>query len=344
MTEKARLPEKTRSPSNPRWQWTLANGGTVAAVIDLEAGTETVSQGERVLSQCSRGEKPEGHTVLVSPDRGPGLSERPPIEAVITFAPHTSVCVLRVDGQEVAPALWPVRQRAVPAPEPDRPWGTYLLLGLGVVVLVICGVVVRALRNDAPARIDGKLDRVHRSNNGLFVAHYPEDFAPRPAVLPSGVGGIVLEDKAKTTNIAIAALTVDASGARDPWVLQQQLRDEVVANLSKGAGRYEEATRRDDTCLGHPGAVVTGQIMSKGQRQAKVWSCAFVRETAGYFTLYMLTEPLLTADERRVRSILDATELTRLADLGTLAPGSSDPMGIGTGTAASGPLPALHLQ
>lgn len=345
MTEQPRSTELPRSAQTLRWRWTLANGGGVEAVIDLDANTEAVLQGSRVLSHCPRGDKPDGHTVLVSPERGPDVSERPPIEAVVTFAPRTSVCILRVDGNEVAPVVWPVpiRQRAAPAPEPDRPWGTYLLIGLAVVALVIGGAIVRSLRKDHPPRVEGKLDQVHRSMNGLFVAHYSEDLAPRIAVLPPGVGGVVLEDKAKTTNIVIAATTIDASSARDPWALQQRLRDEVVANLAKGAGRYEESARRDDTCLGKPGAVVTGQILAEGQRQAKVWSCAFLSETAGYFTLYMLAEPVLNADERRVRSILDATELTRLADLGAFPPGMSPSGPLGTPTAASGLLPSLDL-
>lgn len=325
-----------------RWQWTLSHGGGVAAEIDVEAGTETISQGSRVLSRCPRGGKPAGHSVLVAADRAPGRSERPPIEAVIVFEPLLPICVLRVDGDEVAPTLWPVRQRPA-RPAEERPWARYVLGGLSVAALLTCVVVVRSRRCDAPSLADRDLGRVHRASSGLFVAHYPDDLVARVAILPGGVGGVVLEDETRTTNIVIAATTAGASGARDPWALQHLIRDEAIANLSKGVGKYEESGRRDETCLGTPGAVVTGRILANGDRHAKVWSCAFVRDDAGYFTLYMLPEPALGEDERRLRSILDATELTRLADLGpSPAIGVASPPATGA-PASSGLLAPLRL-
>ena len=39
-------------------------------------------------------------------------------------------------------------------------------------------------------------------------------------------------------------------------MLQQRLHGEAVANLPKGIARYEEGARREETCLGKPGAVV----------------------------------------------------------------------------------------
>ena len=48
----------------------------------------------------------------------------------------------------------------------------------------------------------------------------------------------------------------------------------------------------------------------------RTWACAFVHDGAGYFFMYMVAEPASTADERRVRAIVDATELTHLSDLG----------------------------
>jgi hypothetical protein len=302
-----------------RWQWTLANGGNVTAVIDLDASTEAVSQGDKVLSSCARGARPEGHVVTVAPEREPGDSERPPMEAVVTFSPKAPICILRVDGHEVAPRLWPVRQRQVQPTKAHVPIGTYVLLGLIAIALVVGGVVVRSLRKEVPPpRADGRLTQAHRSANGLFVAHYPDDLEPKPAVLPQSAGGLVLEDKSKATSIVIGALPLGESERRDPWILQQRLRDEALANLSKGGARYEEVARREDTCVGKPGAVVTAQLVSQGTRTAKIWSCTFVHDAAGYIVLYMLAEPVETADERRARAIVDATELTKLADLGVL--------------------------
>jgi hypothetical protein len=300
-----------------RWQWTLANGGTVTAVIDPSTNVETVSQGSRVLSQSARGAKPDGHLVVVASERAEGASERPPIEALLTFAPSAPICILRVDGYEVAPALWPTRQRPTP-PRPDRPYGTYVFVSLAAIALLIAGTWIRSLRQDPAPRDEGKLGGTHRSMNGLFVAHYPEDLEARLAVLPPGVTGVALEDKAKSMTIVLAALTFGPEDSRDPWALQQRLRDEALANLAKGAGKYEESSRRDEPCLGKSGAVVLGQIMHHGARQARIWSCAFAYDGAGYLALTMLAEPASITDERRVRAIVDATELTHLADLGAV--------------------------
>ena len=52
--------------------------------------------------------------------------------------------------------------------------------------------------------------------------------------------------------------------------------------------------------------------------KARVWSCAFVNEDTGYFMLSMLAEPVEPADEGRAKSIFDATELTKLAEIGSM--------------------------
>lgn len=318
------------TPRTWRWQWTLSNGGTVAAVIDRDANTEVITQGARFLSRSARGAKPEGHTVMVDPERLPDASDRPGVEAVITFAPTAAVCILRVDGQEVAPSAWPVRPPTV-TPEAPRPYGAWVLVGLGALALVVFGLVVRATRSEPP-HVDSKIGGMHRAPNGLFIAHYPDDFEARPAVLPPGVGGVVLTDTAKMTAIVVGATLNPPSETTDPWVLQQRLHDEAVVNLPKGTARYEEGTRSEETCLGRPGAVVTGRIKSGSKATARVWSCTFFHEAAGYIALYMLAEPAGTADVRRARSIIDSTELTRLADLGPLPPGllPTDPLGSGS--------------
>ncbi len=335
----------TATPSTAqvlRWQWTLANGGAVTAVIDRDAGTETVSQGRRVLSQCARGGKPDGHVVRVDPERAPDRSERPGIEAVVTFAPTTAVCILRVDDQEVAPTAWPVRAPAQ-TPKPTKTYGTWAIICVALVALVTFGLVVRTTRCDPP-RVDPKTGGTYRAVGGLFIAHYPDDFEAKLAVLPPGAGGVILEDTAKTATIVIAATPNEVSTTADPWVLQQKLHDEAIANLRKGLARYEEGARREETCLGERGAVVTGKLTSNGKAKAHVWSCAFVHDNAGYLALYMLAEPADSGDERRARSLIDSTELTHLADLGSLPPGltPTDPLGTGEPLPA-GSLPRLDL-
>lgn len=328
-----------------RWEWRLANGGLVVANIDAARNLEIVSQSKRVLSQATRGQRPDGHKVLVSPERDPSQSERPPVEAVVTFGTNTAVCILRVDDQEVAPSVWPVRRRREPAVDqgPPQPIRTYALLGLGAVLLLAVGFAVRAFRGDSGAKPqDSKLEGTYRSLNGLFVAHYPNELEPKLAVMPAVVGAVMLEDKLKTIDLIIASLNInDAQNTpsgppRDPWMLQQAYRDEAIANLPKGSGRWEETARREDTCLGKSGAVVTGQIMVHATRTHRVWSCAFMNDNAGYLILYMLAEPAGTADERRARAVLEATELTRLADLGTIPPALiANPTGSGAATGAS---------
>jgi hypothetical protein len=287
-----------------RWQWRLANGGRVTAVI--EAGVEVISQGERVLSRAARGSLPEGHRVLVTPDMQPGTSERPPIEAVVTFAQNAPVCVLRVDDQEIAPLAWPVRARvADPPPKPRLGW-LYALAGLALLAILV--TVVRS-RSETPSTAPG-LGRTYRCPNGLFVAHYPEDFDATVAVLPAAVSGVVLADKAKTSAILIAT----APGSRDPWSLQQRLHAEALANMPTD-GTYAEVGRGEGPCVGRPGAIVIGRILRGGKPTARIWTCAFANENAGYFAMTTLPEPVSDDVERGARVVVERTELTKLADL-----------------------------
>ena len=300
-----------------RWKWRLANRGIVTATIE-DDGREVVAQDSRVLSEALRGTKPEGHTVVVTPVQS-NLEDsvRPPIEAVVTFDPQAPICILRVDDHEVSPAAWPERERpTIPMPsQPSVPWK---LVAIGALVLVLAAFLFSSVHGSRLSSADTKLRGTHRASNGLFIAHFPEDLDARAAVLPTGVGGVVLEDKAKTTTIVLGSLPPDASGAaHDPWMIQQRLRDELLANVPKGTARFEELTRRDETCLGEHGAVVVGQLLESGAQRGRVWSCAFIHKDVGYIALVSLGEPATSDDEKRVRAIVEATELTKLADLGT---------------------------
>lgn len=298
-----------------RWQWTLANGGIVVAVLDVERGVEAVWQGDRVLSERPRGALADGHAVVVAPAARPDGSVRPSVEAVVTFDPRAPICVLRVDGHEVAPSAWPVRARRTAPVRPARAWGAHLVTLVLLAALIAAGVFLVAMKGKPSTPEDPLLRGTHRAPSGLFIAHFPGELTPKDALLPSGVSGLVLEDAPVTLTLVLAAAP-SAMGLRDPWLLQQRLRDEALANVPKGLARFEETSRVEETCLGERGAVVTGQLAHGSVRRARVWSCAFVHDGAAYFMLYALEEPASAETERRARAILDATELTRLADVG----------------------------
>jgi len=307
-----------------RWQWTLANRGVVTAVIDPEALREMVSQDDRILSDGPRGSRPDGHAVSIAPASVAGRSDRPPIDAVVSFDPQLAICILRVDGQEVAPTTWPIRERKIEVQPSPRPWGR--IIGFGALLAGALTLLVFRLTAPAPPpKQDRSLHGTQRAMNGLFIAHFRPDLEAKPAVMPNGVSGLLLEDKEQRLAIVLAAVPSEGAVPHEPWALQQKLRDEALANVPKGIARFEEAARRDETCLGERGAVVTGYLAHKTSRRARVWSCAFVHDGAGYLALHVLNEPVDEATERSARTIVESTELTRLADLGAMPDPSSLP-------------------
>ena len=311
-----------------RWRWTLANGGAVEASLDEAGTTEMVFQEGVVLSRALRHARPQGHTVMVAPMRIEGSgSDRPPLEAILTFASHAPICVLRVDGHEVAPSLWPKRDRtSLPhvSVRPKRPrrdlsvhWRLAALGGVGFVVLVVALLSLRAVASGPTAPV--KLGESLRALNGRFIAHFPEDMDQRIPTLPMGMFGVRLDDRSKRTAIVLAAGPRDVT-AGDPWTLQQRLLPEILANLKKVDETFEETARRDETCLGEPGAVIVGRLVEAGKPVAQLWTCAILHDDAGYMLVSRLSEPFLEDDARHARRIVDATELTHLAEI---APASS---------------------
>jgi hypothetical protein len=301
-----------------RWQWTLANRGQVEAALDPATNEETVAQGAKVLSRSARGDRPNGHVVVVAAGELEGASERPPIEAVVTFAPTAPVCVLRVDGEEVAPTRWPTRERTggATAPPAPRPWLRYFFVALGIAMMVMSGVLIsRAGREPRRDPRNTALDVTYRAPSGRFVAHFPKDLEPRPALLPGDASGVVLEDRGKAMALVVLAAPLDPSAPRDPWTLQQRFHAEAIANLTKGAAAYEEGARREETCNGQPGAVTTGSLMLRDTKLARIRACAFVADDTGYLVLSSLSEPASKEDERLLRSIVDAVEATHLAPI-----------------------------
>ena len=292
-----------------RWEWTLANGARVAAEIDKTQGRELVLIGGRIASEAPRGTKPDGHLVVVP--FAPGTRNPEPLTAVASFEQASPICILRVDGHEVNPTTWPQPQRRVPRAEEEHPamrWLIYAAVGVAVI-----GIGIAVARRTGGGTADAPLTSTQRATNGLFIAHYPASFRPKPIVLPPQLAGSLLEDDAAHTAVVIAAFELDAATAPDRWLLQQRFHDEVLANLPKTARSYAEIDRRDEPCLGEPGAVILGRYERPDGAKARVWSCAFVKDGRGYVMAYALPEK---DPEGPLRRIVEGTELTRLESVG----------------------------
>ncbi|HSO39135.1 MAG TPA: hypothetical protein VLT33_41700 [Labilithrix sp.] len=293
-----------------RWEWTLANGARVAAEIDKAKSVERVLVGGRVASEAARGTKADGHSVVAPPQ--PSARTPEPLTAVLSFEANAPICILRVDGFEVAPTTWPQPQRKAVQPQEVHPLARWLILA--AVAVAVIGVAVALIRRSRSASSEQALASTLRSSNGLFIAHYPASFKTRPVVLPSPLAGALLEDDEAHETIVLAAFELEATTAPDRWLLQQRFHDEILSNVPKAARSYVEVERRDDRCLGEAGAVVLGRFERPDGARARVWSCAFVKDRRGYIASYVLPE---TAPDARLRRIVDGTELTQLESVGT---------------------------
>lgn len=296
-----------------RWEWTLANGAKIAAELDPVGKREVAYVAGQVASESTRGARPEGHVVVAQATPAARYDE--PLEATLTFEAGAPICILRVDGHEVAPTKWPLPQPRGAADEAARQEAALALPrwlpGAGVVaVLVIAAFVV--MRWTSAPKVADDLTSTHRAENGLFIAHYPRALAPKPVVLPAPLGGVLFEDDKAGEALLLAAFALDGP-ALDGWALQQRFHDEVLASFPKTARTYLETERREDRCLNEAGAVIVGKFDRTDGARARIWSCAFVKDGRGYFVAYALPE---AAPDARLRRIVDGTELTKLARTG----------------------------
>jgi hypothetical protein len=294
--------------SEQRWEWTLPGDVEVAATLDPATGVEEVFVDGRSVSRAARGSLRDGH-VFPSP-REPADAEK----VSVSFDPRLAICILRVGREEVSPKLWPGPQKAKRAPPPRSPIPVGTIGVLLVVAAVVggAGYVLATRTSSAPAR--APLTGVHRADNGLFVAHFPPAFVTRPATVPGGTSGVVIEDRGHNEALVIVALSI-GEGLDDPWALQTRLHGEALTNLPRGGGAHDETSRKDGTCLGQPGAIVLGRVTSPSGTRAILWSCAFRRGPAGYLVMYSLPENDTTGGAARLQAIVDSTELTRLEDM-----------------------------
>ena len=75
--------------SSLRWEWTLANGGRVAAEIDPKQGRELVLVSGRIASEAPRGTKIDGHSVVVAAQAGSRNPES--LTAVASFEASSAI-------------------------------------------------------------------------------------------------------------------------------------------------------------------------------------------------------------------------------------------------------------
>lgn len=286
-----------------RWEWTLPDGAKIAATLDAQEKVESVFAGGRLVSEAPRGSKPEGHVL------------EKPAGVVVRFQPGALICILRLDGDEITPNVWPVRKR-VERPKPKIVALPLRAIALGVlaVALVGGGWWAWTSREAAGGGASSSLDVTFRADNGRFVAHHPKRFVARKPQLPAFASGVVLADTGRSESIVIVAYA-GGDAPSEPWLVQKKLHGEALASLPRNGPAYEESSRGDETCLGRPGAVVLGKSRTVRDEAANVWSCGFSDGGASYLVMYSVRADAPSEDGRRLRSIIEATELTQLAEL-----------------------------
>lgn len=285
-----------------RWEWTLHDGAKVAATLDPEEKIESVFVGGRLVSQGARGSKPDGHVL------------EKPAGVVVRFQQGALICILRVDGEEISPNVWPVRKKA------ERPKPTIVALplraiGVAVLAAALLGGAYWIWSSRTPATEgSSSLDASYRAENGRFVAHHPKRFVARKPQLPPGASGVMLLDAEKGESIVLVAHAA-ADTPVEPWLVQKKLHAEALTNLPRNGPAYAETSRGDETCVGRAGAVVLGKARTARGEAANVWSCGFSHDGAAYLFMYAVRADAASEDARKLREIVEATELTHLAEL-----------------------------
>jgi hypothetical protein len=286
-----------------RWEWTLPEGVKIAATLDAGERVESVFVGDRLASQAPRGAKPAGHS----------LEE--PSGVVVRFQPGALICILRVDGDEVSPNVWPVRKR-VERPKPRMVALPLRGIGIGIAALLAAGGGYWAWTSHGASgdAAGAALGSSFRAENGRFVTHHPSRFVVGKPQLPPDASGVALVDADRAESVVVLAYT-GPDLPTDPWLVQRKLQPEGLASLPRGGPTYEEVSRKDDTCLGNAGAVVVGNARTPRGDAAKVWSCAFAHDGAAYLLMYSVRADASSEDGHLLREIVDATEVTRLGEL-----------------------------
>jgi hypothetical protein len=302
----AAMSDETRVEA--RWEWTLPDGIRVAATVDPQGRAESVFVADELVSTAPRGTRPEGHVLPSLPG------------VVVTFQSGALICILRREGEEIAPDRWPVRERLRPQPRPS-PNGsspvTILLVGLVLFVVGAVGVfTVRRWLGGGDDSIEGAMGGRFRAANGRFVVHHPMRLVPRRASMGAGLSGVVLSTS-RATHVVVLVVDAAPDAPQDPWTAQKRLSAEAQVLVPRGEGAPEEVVRREETCVGRPGAVIVHRVRDTRGRPASLWSCGFVDRGAAYLAMTLAPEDISDAERDELRKIVEATELTQLAALGT---------------------------
>jgi hypothetical protein len=93
----------------------------------------------------------------------------------------------------------------------------------------------------------------------------------------------------------------------DAWRVSNLLHEKFDDLAKLRGSNYVETGRQDATCLGEPGAVVTGHFRHEGE-EATMWSCTFIRD-GNAFWLTTFVNDKNAADEPELKRIADATVL-----------------------------------
>jgi hypothetical protein len=329
------------------WEWTLGVGDPIVARVDPKTFVESVYVGQRLVSRSGAGGKPEGHVVtLPAPPGGDAYRAAAPQELRLKFDPALSQFELRANGQLVAPARaanapqgevppgrvyghMPLPKYAPlgPPPVPEASGSGFakvLYVLVALAVSAVAGVAgVKRYVNGARAA-EGPAGSMVASTQ-LLTANYPAGFKATQETKSSLVPGgrddtcalrgctiefslVKLQHVSRDEGLFLASFKMN--GLRigtDAWRVSNLLHEKFDDLAKLRGSSYVETSRQDATCLGEPGAVVTGRFRRDAE-EASMWSCTFIHE-GNAFWLTTFVNDKHAADEPELKKIADATVL-----------------------------------
>jgi hypothetical protein len=328
------------------WEWTLPMSEPIVARVDPKTHVESIYVGQRLVSRSGAGGKPEGHTVSLASRGAEGAyREGAPQELHLRFDPALSDFQMRANGQRVHPARapGPPPPEARPGhvyPMPPMPSYAHssqpsmsaagggrakLAVLLVVAVAAVSGGVAGVRQYLAGARAAATPAGSIAASTGLLTAHYPAGFkaseVSRSSPVPAGPEDpcpqrvctvqfslVRLERVGRDEGVFLASFKMNGLKIGvDPWRVSNLLHDKFE-DLAKLQGTdYAETERQDVTCLGEPGAAVSGHFSHKGEA-ATMWSCTFLRD-GNAFWVGSFVNAKHAADDAELRAIVEATAL-----------------------------------
>jgi hypothetical protein len=332
--------------SDLTWEWTLPMSEPIVARVDPKTNVESIYVGQRLVSRSGTGGKPEGHTVSLNPRGAEGAyREGAPQELHLRFDPALSDFQLRANGQRVQPARAPgapppeTRPGHVYAMPPLAPYARAPSLtppsrgGSAVKVAVVLVVAIAAASGSAAgvrkylaaARAAETPAGSLNASTGLLTAHYPAGFkateTSKSSQVPAGPGDpcpqrvctvqfslVKLDRAGRDEGVFLASFKMNGLKIGvDPWRVSNLLHDKFEDLAKLQGSDYAETDRQDATCLGEPGAAVTGSFRHKGEA-GTIWSCTFIREGNAFWVGSFLNAKHV-ADDAELKSIIEATGL-----------------------------------